>query len=297
MTVKNVTTKVCPTCLESKSIEQFKRYGNKLCCYCIPCKKEKDRLSAEKARRAKGIAKVKGTEHNCHKCGVIYTRKVAHGRYCSPCADKVTLESARIKSLQKARERGNRVMGSSQKCKNCGVVYILEKRCAKYCKECKVLSNNNALPFMREWQKSYKLHYYKNPVNKRRTLDVANELRRKRLQNDPLYVMIGRIRARIRGVFRANGYSKSCRTFEIIGCSYEYLKEHLESKFVDGMAWENRNLWHIDHIIPLSYAKSEQDIIKLSHYTNLQPLWAIENLRKSNRITHSFSELAIGVNL
>ena len=50
------------------------------------------------------------------------------------------------------------------------------------------------------------------------------------------------------------------------------------------MCWENRNEWHIDHIIPLSSSKTEEDVFKLCHYTNLQPLWVNENLQKSNKI-------------
>ncbi len=69
-----------------------------------------------------------------------------------------------------------------------------------------------------------------------------------------------------------------------MGCSPELLKEYLEKQFVDGMCWDNRNEWHIDHIIPLSLAKTEEEIYKLCHYTNLQPLWAEDNLRKSNKI-------------
>jgi hypothetical protein len=50
------------------------------------------------------------------------------------------------------------------------------------------------------------------------------------------------------------------------------------------MSWDNHGEWHIDHIIPLSSAKNENDVYTLCHYTNLQPLWAEENLRKSNKI-------------
>ena len=81
---------------------------------------------------------------------------------------------------------------------------------------------------------------------------------------------------------------KSKRTFEIVGCTPEFLKEYLEKQFKDGMSWENRHLFHIDHIIPLSSAKTEKEIYKLCHYTNLQPLWVDENLKKSNKIVEPF---------
>jgi hypothetical protein len=64
------------------------------------------------------------------------------------------------------------------------------------------------------------------------------------------------------------------------------LKIHLEKQFKDGMSWENHSLfgWHIDHIIPLSSAESDDELKKLCHYTNLQPLWAKENIVKRNKI-------------
>jgi hypothetical protein len=72
----------------------------------------------------------------------------------------------------------------------------------------------------------------------------------------------------------------------MIGCTPQFLKEHLEKQFKDGMNWENYGLygWHIDHIIPLSSAEDEDGVYKLCHYTNLQPLWAKENLSKGSKI-------------
>jgi len=106
-----------------------------------------------------------------------------------------------------------------------------------------------------------------------------------KFKNDSLFALKKRLRVLIRGSFRKSGYTNfSTRTEEIIGISYNDFKLYMESKFVDGMNWENRDLWHIDHIIPLSTAKSEQELIALSHYTNLQPLWAIDNLKKGDKI-------------
>lgn len=85
--------------------------------------------------------------------------------------------------------------------------------------------------------------------------------------------------------FKNNGYKKSSKTESILGCSFDDFKLYLESKFEPWMTWENRGLyngelkygWDIDHIIPISSAESEDDVIRLNHYTNLQPLCSYTN--------------------
>ena len=84
----------------------------------------------------------------------------------------------------------------------------------------------------------------------------------------------------IRDSFRYKGYKKNSKTATILGCTFEQLKTHLEGEFKDWMNWDNHGLyngelnygWDIDHIIPLATAKNEGELIKLNHYTNLQPL-------------------------
>jgi hypothetical protein len=85
--------------------------------------------------------------------------------------------------------------------------------------------------------------------------------------------------------------TKKNKTFDIVGCNPLQLKEHLEKQFVDGMTWENKGDWHIDHIIPLSSAKTEDELYKLCHYTNLQPLWAIDNIKKGKKILSNNSNI------
>jgi hypothetical protein len=84
---------------------------------------------------------------------------------------------------------------------------------------------------------------------------------------------------------RANG-KKTMRSVELLGCSIDNFRKHLESKFLEGMSWNNYGEWHIDHIIPCSLFDltniNEQK--KCFHYTNQQPLWKLDNLRKTNRI-------------
>jgi hypothetical protein len=104
--------------------------------------------------------------------------------------------------------------------------------------------------------------------------------------NEPLFKLINIMRARTRLFFKSKNLKKQNSTLEIIGCAPVLLKEHLENQFTEGMSWDNHGQygWHIDHIIPLSSAKTEEEIYKLSHYTNLQPLWAKDNLKKGDKI-------------
>ena len=92
-------------------------------------------------------------------------------------------------------------------------------------------------------------------------------------------------RTRIYHFLKLNNITKKNKTFEIVGCSPEFLKEHLEKQFTEGMSWELMGQHiHIDHIIPLSSANTEEEVYKLCHYTNLQPLWAFDNLSKGCKI-------------
>ena len=72
----------------------------------------------------------------------------------------------------------------------------------------------------------------------------------------------------------------------MVGCSPKFLKNYLESKFEPGMTWHNHSSkgWHIDHKIPLSSAKNREDVYKLAHYKNLQPLWSTDNIKKGKKI-------------
>ena len=83
--------------------------------------------------------------------------------------------------------------------------------------------------------------------------------------------------------------SKSPSAVRDLGCSIDFLKGYLASKFQTGMSWDNYGEWHIDHIKPLSKfnLKDRQRLLEAIHYTNLQPLWAIDNIKKSNKYKNS----------
>jgi hypothetical protein len=105
-----------------------------------------------------------------------------------------------------------------------------------------------------------------------------------RNSNDFIFNLKNRVRSRIRSFLKIKNIRKKNKTFDIVGCSPESLKEHLEKQFTNGMTWDNRSEWHIDHIIPLSLAKTEEELYKLCHYSNLQPLWAGDNLSKGTKV-------------
>jgi hypothetical protein len=94
------------------------------------------------------------------------------------------------------------------------------------------------------------------------------------------------MRSRTSTFIKLKKHQKEDVTFKIIGCTPNELKQYIESLFLEGMSWDNYGPfgWHIDHIIPLSSANTIDEIYKLCHYSNLQPLWSIDNLRKGSRI-------------
>lgn len=101
-----------------------------------------------------------------------------------------------------------------------------------------------------------------------------------KMEKDSLYKIKILLRSSINNYLKNKGIKKSIKTEEILGCTLEEFKKYIEKQFQEGMSWENKGAWHLDHIIPMASAKSEKEAIKLCHYSNFQPLWAIDNLRK-----------------
>jgi hypothetical protein len=126
----------------------------------------------------------------------------------------------------------------------------------------------------REYAKKYgKLYYQKNKHKK------SKYVREKR-KNDSLFRLRSVMGSMISKSLKRNGFTKKVKSFEFLCCSFEEFKLHLESQFESWMSWDNYGLyngelnygWDVDHIIPLSSVKTEEEILKLNHYTNLRPL-------------------------
>ena len=107
-----------------------------------------------------------------------------------------------------------------------------------------------------------------------------------RVKKDPQYKMTICLRTRLKNILRNKGYRKNNKTMEYVGCSKKELKKYIKSLFCDDMSWNNYGKWHIDHIYPLSRIdlSKEENIYKVMNYKNLQPLWARDNIIKSNKI-------------
>jgi hypothetical protein len=126
---------------------------------------------------------------------------------------------------------------------------------------------------------------------KQRTHPKAKEYRKNkndRIMADPSRRMIKNLRARHRLAFKhfTQGHRKQGHTLEYLGCTAAQFTEHIQSKLLDGMTLDNYGAWHIDHIIPVSSFNLRQkaEIRKAFHYTNTQPLWASDNIKKGCRL-------------
>ena len=163
------------------------------------------------------------------------------------------------------------------------------------CKKCKadaqrIYDKNHRLEILEK----RKIHYGKNrerilgirkvyyKENKEAIMTYRLEYEKYKYHTDPVYRYKKSMRKRIYDYYKGSVRSK--RSQELVGCTWEELAQHLEDQFSAGMTHENHGEWHIDHIRPLaSFDLSNPEDEKMAnHYTNLQPLWASENISKGS---------------
>lgn len=112
----------------------------------------------------------------------------------------------------------------------------------------------------------------------------CTDYERNKRHNDPKYRFRCNIRNLVRLYTKGKGYKGDKTVYEILGCDFDSFLEYIQALFKDGMTLENYGEWNIDHITPISSAKTDDDLEKLNHYTNLQPMWASENYKKGKKI-------------
>jgi len=218
-------------------------------------------------------------------------------------------------------ETTTKVCGNCKVEKSCGDFYQfkrtkdgLQYSCKECCKKYKQENADKIREYRKEnserekeinkkWRKEnldktreYNKQYYQENTYKRREQykewRQANPEYRKQYQNrrrnlNPVYKMICNIRSRVSSYCKAIKLNKNTRTKDMLGIDLAGFQAYMESKFQEGMTWDNYGQWHVDHIKPISLATTEQEIIELNHYTNLQPLWAVDNIKKSNKYEES----------
>lgn len=217
-------------------------------------------------------------EKKCYICDTVKNIEDFYKNQtrCKLCTKEYTLKNnKRIKSYKKQYRIDNK-----EKLKESDRKYYLENIERLNAQNNEYYHNNKEI--IKENQKKYR-------EDNKDDLSIRNREYTKRYKerksSDNLWKLSSSIRSSIGNSFRLKGLSKNKRTEEILGCTFEEFKLHLESKFENWMSWENKGLfngdiehgWDIDHIIPLSTAITEDEIVKLNHYTNLQPLCSYTN--------------------
>lgn len=173
--------------------------------------------------------------------------------------------------------------GLGYKCKNCVKEYDLVYKSKN--KDKNSIYNKEYHSLNKDKKKLYQIGYYDRNPNYHNDYyhsnkDIILEKVKIKKELNPLYKLTENIRSNIGNSFLTNGYKKNSKTHQILGCTFEEFFIYLESRFESWMNWGNKGKyngefnygWDLDHIIPISSAKTEEDIYKLNHYTNFQPL-------------------------
>jgi hypothetical protein len=190
--------------------------------------------------------------------------------------------------LQKSKNYYN--LKKEKIAENFKIYYHLNKEKAKkyfkdYYKTNRQLLIKKAIKYNQD-NKEIKIEYNKKhyEANREKRIKKQTQYDSNRLKTDPVFKFKRNTRGLIRGSFKKINHRKNSKTADILGCSLDFFKEYIQSKLKKNMTFDNYGDWHLDHIIPLATAKTEEDVIRLNHYTNFQPLWAKENLSKSDKI-------------
>ena len=227
----------------------------------------------------------------CSQCNKEFTPTHGRQKYCSQECIKFKATDYRIKYRQtdKGKEAVKKYNQSdtkkeyekSDKYKAYQKIYL-----KKYAKTHPLSDKAKA------YRSAYHKERRKDPAFKLKYNTRMNAYRKKRIKSDPIFKLIVNARIRINAVLKTKNIKKMNSTIELFGCTPKFLKEYLEKQFYphpitnEAMTWKNHTLrgWHVDHIVPLDSAKTIKAVEKLSHYTNLQPMWATENIKKGNKI-------------
>lgn len=226
----------------------------------------------------------------CKKCNELKdinsfskqnTNKDEYKNTCKLCVNEYG-KNYRNKNITKERERSNNY-------------YICNKsKRLAYFEKNKDNKNKYATEYRKKNKDKISEKQKKNYLKNKEIIKKKNyEYYKMKMVTDSIFKLKKQLRGLIRDSLKSKGIKKQNKTIEILGCTIEEFKQHLESKFEPWMNWDNKGLyngelnygWDIDHITPSSSGLSYDEIIKLNHYTNLQPLCGkINRVIKRNNI-------------
>lgn len=132
-------------------------------------------------------------------------------------------------------------------------------------------------------------------ANPEKIRETKRKYKIKKRAESPAFVLAERISKRLREALNSKNFTKKGKTVDILGCTFEEFRIHIEKQFFGGMCWERIKEIDLDHIIPISVAATEQEVLRLSHFSNFQPLWEKINLEKSDKIGYELGNPNSGV--
>jgi len=175
-----------------------------------------------------------------------------------------------------------------RKCSDCNII----KDISNYRKSGKDKNGNQKYKYrckecMTDYERAYKKRY--RDTHKEEIREYSRLYEKNRKSTDGIFKLKRNIRSLISHSFSNVGYKKNTKTERILGCELNHFIQYIEKQFTDGMSWDNYGEWHVDHIKPLMVANTEEEVLQLNHYTNLQPLWSKDNLDKRSSDRYKWS--------
>ena len=237
---------------------------------CRKCLIQKDLIDFGKNKNEKD-----GLNKYCKFCEIERGKKY---REKNPDKVKQTAKKYRTESKEKYKKtierylKKNPHMSSRERSKK-------YRENSEYRKKMNDLRKDYRIKNIEKERERDKKYYHENKIRLRK---INNEYKINKLKTDPFYRMKKNLSDRIRKLLMEKKAEK--KTIDIVGLNYDDFKKYIENLFSDKMSWDNYGLWHLDHIKPICLAKTEQEILEYNHYTNLQPLWAEDNLKKNRKL-------------
>lgn len=216
----------------------------------------------------------------CNKCGTI-ENKYANS-LCRKCYNKIYSKKYYKDNKQKFVDAAyNQYYNNREESLKYKKEYWLKNK-----GKLKSYNHEYYLKNKERMQRQMKEYYEEN----KKELNKRGSIRKKEdMKNNPYLRLVENLRSRISMAVKYHKEIKACSAIKLLGTNINTVREHLQNQFKDGMTWENQGAWHVDHIIPCNSfdLTKEEEQRKCFHYTNLQPLWAKENLSKGPKHLYS----------